>query len=128
MAVALLLLLFAGRLQAADPVELEAPLFINIGGGGYTDAFGNVWFTDREYGSTVGYGYVDFPDAGSVIIGGPGLVVTGTVYGRAFGEARQGLDAYQVNLPDGTYDVYLYFAEVSGQITDAGQRVQDVYF
>ena len=127
MAVALLLFLFAGRLQAADPVELDPPLFINIGGSEYTDDFGNFWLADREYGSTVGYGYVDFQNVASQRIGGPGLAVAGTTYDRSFGEARQGLDAYRVNVPNGTYNVTLHFAEVSGQITDDGQRVQDVY-
>lgn len=127
MVVAALLLLFTGRLQAADPVELEAPLFINIGGDEYTDDFDNFWLADREYGSTTGYGFVDFINVESEPIGGPGVAVSGTVYDRSFGQAREGLDAYQVNLQNGKYDVKLYFAEVSGQTTAAGQRVLDVY-
>ena len=90
--VALLLLSFAGRIRAADPVELEPPLFINIGGGEYTDGADNLWLADRGFDPAIGYGYIDFASVESETLGGPGLAISGTSYDPTFGQARQGLD------------------------------------
>jgi hypothetical protein len=126
LAVGVLLFAFVGNLYAADPVVLQSPVHINVGGATFVDVQGNTWLADQDFDQSVGYGYVDLSATPSEAVGGPGLVIQGTA-NQMFGTARRGLDAYFVNLPNGTYDLTLSFAEVSGEITAAGQRVFNVF-
>lgn len=127
LAVGVLLFAFVGNLYAAEPTVLESPVHINAGGAAFVDVQGNTWLADQSFDQSTGYGYVDLSATPSEAVGGPGIVVSGTANYQMFGTARQGLDAYFVNLPNGTYDLTLSFAEVSGDITAAGQRVFDVF-
>jgi hypothetical protein len=125
--VVTLLFLLVGRLRAADPVLLAAPAYINVGGAAIADVQGNLWLADQPFGASLAYGYVDFSSADSVSVGGPGIAVSGTDNDLVCGSGREGMDAYVVNLPNGTYDLTLHFAEVSGATTGDGQRVFDVF-
>ncbi|MDA1175151.1 MAG: malectin domain-containing carbohydrate-binding protein [Chloroflexi bacterium] len=127
LAVGVLLFAFVGNLYAADPAILESPVYINVGGIDFPDVQGNTWLADQSFDLSIGYGYVDLSATASEAVGGPGFVVKGTANYQMFGTARQGHDAYFVNVPNGTYDLTLSFAEVSGDITAAGQRVFDVF-
>jgi hypothetical protein len=126
LAVGILLFAFAGNLYAAESTVLELPVHINVGGATFPDVQGNTWLADQRFDQSTGYGYLDPSAAPSEAVGGPGIVVSGTS-NPMFGTARQGLDAYFVNLPNGTYDVTLSFAEVSGDITAVGQRIFEVF-
>jgi hypothetical protein len=126
LAVGVLLFVLVGNLRAADPAVLASPVYINVGGVVVGDVQGNTWLADQRFDLSTGYGYVDFSATSSESVGGPGIAVSGTANDAVFGTARQGHDAYVVNLPNGTYDLKLSFAEVSGDITAAGQRVFDV--
>jgi hypothetical protein len=126
LAVSVLLFAFVGNLRAADPVLMQSPVYINVGGDTVGDVQGNSWVADQRFDLTNGYGYVDFSSASSETVGGPGIVVSGTDNDAVFGTARQGHDAYVVRLANGTYDLKLSFAEVSGEIVASGERVFDV--
>jgi hypothetical protein len=126
LAVGALLFVFVGNLRAAEITLLQAPVYINVVGDSHVDQQSHTWRADQPFDLSTGFGYINSSVAASVAVGGPGIAVEGTVNDLVFGPARQGMDAYIVNLPNGTYDLNLLFAEVSGDITANGQRVFDV--
>ena len=77
--VVMLLVMLVGRLQAADPAVLTAPVYINVGGSAVADIQGNLWLADQAFSASMAYSYVDFVSStSSVSVGGPGIVVSGT--------------------------------------------------
>ncbi len=56
----------------------------------------------------------------------PALNIAGTIDDPLYVAERYAVSGYQVDLPNGTYDVILHFAETFSGITGAGQRVFDV--
>ena len=121
------LLLVLGRLQAAVPAtELAVPVHINVGGPALTDSTGRAWLADGIFSSATGYGHVDFNSVPSFAVGAALAPVAGTEDDLVFATARQGMDAFTVNLPNGAYDLTLHFAEVAGA-TSAGQRVANIF-
>lgn len=104
------------------PVQL--PLRINSAGQDYTDASGELWCTDQLY-SPGGWGYI----GGNTVNRwdeDPALNIAGTIDDPLYVAERYAVSGYQVDLPNGTYDVILHFAETFSGITGAGQRVFDV--
>ena len=104
------------------PVQL--PLRINSAGQDYTDASGELWCTDQPY-SPGGWGYI----GGNTVNRwdeDPALNIAGTIDDPLYVAERYAVSGYQVDLPNGTYDVILHFAETFSGITGAGQRVFDV--
>ena len=125
--VAVLLLVFGGRLRAADPFMLAAPVHINVGGDALTDGLGITWLPDTVFDSASGYGHVDFSSVASLTLAQAGAAITGTSNDEVFASAREGMDAYVVNLPNGTYDVTLHFSEVWVGVNGPGERVVDIF-
>ncbi|MEX2430589.1 MAG: malectin domain-containing carbohydrate-binding protein, partial [Dehalococcoidia bacterium] len=118
----------AVAVPAALPAGVEAavsvPLRINAGGGEVTDSSGDRWQADRAYSSSAGWGYVE--DDG---VGGRAehrQSIADTQDDAIFSSERWGMDAYWVDVTDGTYHVEILFAETYTGITGAGQRVFDV--
>lgn len=104
------------------PVQL--PLRINSAGQDYTDTSGNPWHADQPY-SPNGWGYI----GGNTVNRwdeDPALNIAGTIDDPLYVAERYAVSGYQVDLPNGTYDVILHFAETFRGITGAGQRVFDV--
>ncbi|KQQ05790.1 MULTISPECIES: glycoside hydrolase family 2 [unclassified Rathayibacter] len=100
----------------ADPSSIVRRLPVNIGGvTQYVDPDETVWIEDQEYreggwgavGGTLGW-----TDAGWI---------NGSTEDPLYQFFRVGMTAYRFDVPDGTYDVRLRFAET--QKDTAGQRV-----
>ncbi|MCD6166727.1 VCBS repeat-containing protein, partial [bacterium] len=100
----------------------EAPLptvwRINAGGESYVDSKGMEWEADREY-SAGGYGYV----GGRVYFRSDSI--RNTEDDVLYQSERYKMDGYRFDLPNGSYEVQLLFAEI--YCTQVGQRVFDVY-
>ena len=80
----------------------------------FVDAGGEVWEADREY-APGGWGYSG---------GEPRLIhhrIFGTNDHPLFQAAREGVDSYRFDVPDGTYDVTVRLTEISND--SAGRRV-----
>jgi len=125
-AIGALLLMLTGQVFAATTL-LQAPLHINVGGFAFTDAEGNTWLPDREFTDEVGYGYVEFDDSASESLWDSFVAVAGTPGDRPYNSVRRGMDAYTVNVPNGTYDLTLHFVALSQDAPVIGSRVFDVF-
>ena len=101
------------------------PLRINAGGGETTDLAGNVWQADRPYDQEQEWGYLDGASL-DYRADSPELDIADTPDEELFATQRLGSDGYSADLPVGTYDVRLYFAEAAAEIIGAGQRVFQV--
>ncbi|MEK7954408.1 malectin domain-containing carbohydrate-binding protein [Luteolibacter soli] len=94
---------------------------VNAGGGQFTDVLGNVWAED-----------VGFFNTGSTAPNNT-IPISGTdddslYQSERFDTSPAGADLeFSTVVPNGKYEVKLYFAETYNQITAAGQRVFDVY-
>jgi hypothetical protein len=100
----------ASVLAATDPA---GSIHIEAGGtANFTDSNGNLWLADT--GFTAGAGGV--VDRGNIAIGN-------TVDDRIYQTERWGMTAFAYNVPNGSYQVNLHFAETYAGITGAGQRV-----
>jgi hypothetical protein len=97
----------ATNTPVATAVRIEAG-----GAANFTDSSGNLWLADT--GFTAGAGGV--ADRGNLAIGN-------TVNDRLYQTERWGMTAFAYNVPNGTYQVNLHFAETYAGITGAGQRV-----
>ena len=110
------------------PALLNVPVRINVGGGAHTDTLGNDWLAGGALTDLLSYGYVRF-DLDPTLVGvrnlAPGLNVLGTDEDAIFASERFGMDAYAINLPNGSYDLTLHFAENFEQAP--GQRVFNVF-
>jgi peptidoglycan/xylan/chitin deacetylase (PgdA/CDA1 family) len=88
---------------------------VNAGGTAYTDAVGNVWAADEDYsGGTADTQAVGTPVAGT----SDQTLYQSERYGNPF--------TYTFNVPAGSYQVTLKFADIYKGITAAGQRVFNV--
>jgi Malectin domain len=76
----------------------EVRILAGLENGTYTDRFGRVWQNDRFY------------TGGSVFESG-GRAIAGARDPRLFQWRREGVFAYDIPLPPGTYEMRLYFAE-----------------
>jgi subtilisin family serine protease len=115
----------AGRTPTITvPVTLVVPAYrtgVDAGGtGSFTDANADAWVADQAY-SAGGFGYI-----------GPGFVETttrdiaGTDDDQLYRSQRSGMAGYRFdNLPAGTYQVELDFAELRPSVVP-GRRVFDV--
>jgi len=79
---------------------------VNAGGPAYTDSAGNVWSADTDFtgGATVNWA---LPTNGGLSISS----ISGTSDPTLFLTERYGTFQYAFALPNGSYTVYLYFAE-----------------
>ena len=98
----------------APGTVLSAPLRINTGGGPYVDAAGNVWQADQYY------------TGGSENDQAAGHTIAGTGDAPLFQDERWGNFSYQLPLPNGTYEVRLYFGEIYSGCLSPGCRVFNV--
>ena len=98
---------------------------VNAGGAQHTDAQGNVWSADQEYTAARGWGFVETNGTGGWAL--HNINVGGSNEQPLFRHERWGMEAYRFNLPNGTYNVRLLFAETFSNITGNGQRVFDVH-
>jgi hypothetical protein len=90
----------------------------------YVDLFGRRWLADREY-SVDGWGYL-----GSTAAWSSARAIEGTDEDRLYQTQRYGAGGsfgYRFDVPNGTYRVQLYFAEIYTQFDQPGQRIFDVH-
>jgi len=112
-----------GIIHAIDTVLLPPEILVALADGhvrinvgafeDYTDPSGNVWAADFGF---VGGNTVDRGD----------IAVDGTELDELFQTERWNMDAYEIPVPDGSYDVVLHFAETYSGIDDEGKRIFDV--
>jgi VCBS repeat-containing protein len=100
-------------------LPLTIPLRVNTGGGAYIDTLGNTWLSDQAYtsGDWGFYGENYTVDRGA-------REILGTEDDRIYQTERWALGGYLFDLPNGTYDVVLHFAETYAP--GVGRRVFDV--
>jgi PKD repeat protein len=91
---------------------------VNAGGGNYLDSAGNTWNADQAY-STGAWGYV----GGKTFSTKDPIASTGD--DPLYQSERYGNFSYRFDVPNGSYDVTLYFAEI--YYTAAGKRLFDVW-
>lgn len=94
----------------------DFPLHINVGG----DTLGS-YFGDQLWDPEVDYGYQD----GANRTLSRGIDIAGTTLDSVYRDYREGLVAYRIRLPNGTYPVKLMFSE--NRFTEPEQRSFDVY-
>lgn len=88
------------------------PLRVNCGGPSYTDSKGNVWQAD--------FGFRGGKELTS------SAVITGTPDPTLFHSYRWNPGTYSFQIPDGKYQVNLYFAEANSTFEKLGARVFNV--
>ena len=100
--------------SAAPTASATATLRINSGGGGYTDAAGNVWQADADYTSGDTWTYQD-------------LSVAGTPDPALYRDVRYSAGTFGYTLPaaPGTYTLKLHFVEGDPKV-QAGRRLFSV--
>ena len=104
------------------PVTLVVPrssMGINAGGPAYTTGTGDDFRADRAF-APGGFGYVGASDP--MVRSAP---IAGTTDDGLYQDARQGMRAYRLDVPDGRYRVDLHFAELGG-VARAERRLFDV--
>jgi subtilisin family serine protease len=93
---------------------------INSGGGAYTDVSGDPWAADREFDADGSFGW-EYASSTATIR----RPVAGTQDDPLYQQARIGQFNYRFeDLPDGTYEVELHFAEIQRRLP--GERLFDV--
>jgi hypothetical protein len=97
----------ATNTPVATAVRIEAG-----GTANFTDSNGNLWLADTGFSAGAG----GVADRGNIAIGN-------TINDRIYQTERWGMTAFSYNVPNGTYQVNLHFAETYVGITGAGQRV-----
>ena len=100
----------ATETPAEPQPEPESVLRVNAGGRSFTDARGLVWWADSAYSGGSGY---------SIII-----PIDGTDADPIYASERWGNFSYTIEVPNGSYDLRLMFAEI--WFTEPGQRVFNV--
>jgi len=90
---------------------------VNAGGPAYTDGAGKAWAADQAY-SPGSWGYVG---GSTFAVSDP---IARTVDDPLYQSERYGLTEYRFDVPNGTYEVELRFAEI--WFSASGQRVFDV--
>lgn len=110
--------------QALSPVTAMpadgAPLYINVGSNAqFTGPDGEIWLQDQPYrkGS---YGYI----SGKQARAGLKDRISGTLLTPLYYSLNDSLTAYQLDVPDGSYTLSLYFMEYEKK--QAGERVFNV--
>jgi len=94
-------------------------LGVNVGSRAQVaDAADLVWEGDQPYRAG-GFGYT----GGSARMFNKDLAITGHALTPLFFTYREGIESYRLDVPDGTYDLELLFAEPGAQ---PGERVFDV--
>lgn len=123
--------------EAASPEAVPSPLAalpsvpwrINVGGRQSTDSDGKLWHGDQEYQTTTGWGYVDATGGSGTVDrrrDDPALDVSSIMEEDIFATERWDMQRYRIEVPNGTYDLVLSFAETFENIDGPGQRVFDV--
>ncbi|MFZ4582938.1 MAG: malectin domain-containing carbohydrate-binding protein, partial [Paludibacter sp.] len=90
------------------------PIYINCGVHySYTDNMGQVWMPDQEYRNG-SWGYIGgkMHIRSNKITPGEGKDILGTTDDPLFQTQHVGECAYQIDVPNGDYEVTLYFAEI----------------
>jgi hypothetical protein len=103
----------SASLIVSVPVSLPVPIRVNAGGGAYTDSLGRAWLADTGYQGGSTYSVTN--------------TITSTDDPALYRDVRysaSGPLVYQFAVPNGSYNVFLKFAEV--YYTSAGQRVFNV--
>ncbi|MCK5740081.1 malectin, partial [bacterium] len=101
------------RVEKVPPYTMR----INAGGGNYTDVSGLSWTADQAF-AVGSYGY---------IAGEPGRTydnITNTEADILYQTERFGMEAYRFEVPEGTYEITLHFAEIYATWT--GRRLMSV--
>jgi beta-galactosidase len=105
--------------QLADPSVPIHELGVNVGSEAQVaDDAGLVWAGDQPYHAG-GFGYA----GGSAKMFNKDLAITGNALTPLFFTYREGIERYRLDVPDGTYDLELLFAEPGAR---SGARVFDV--
>jgi hypothetical protein len=108
------------------PVMLKAPIqfLVNCGSpADYVDSQSRRWLADREYAAG-SWGWVDHTMAWSTARSIEGTVDDPLYQAQRFGNASS--FTYRFDLPNGTYEVELRFAEIYPEVRNPGQRLFDV--
>jgi pectate lyase len=113
-----------GALSGADAAVVNVQVspsdyiqLVNAGGQGYTDGEGNRWNADQPY-TPGGWGYVGGKTHSTRD------PIANTADDSLYQSERYGNFSYKFDVPDGLYDVTLYFAEIYWK--EAGRRRFDV--
>lgn len=104
-----------------EPSSFE-PIRINAGGPNYTDSFGNEWISDKE---------TQYFNTG-LTFGKPDAIINGTRDATLFQTERWDVFngpplTYDIPVPNGIYDVSLYFTEIFSKAQGPKKRVFDVF-
>lgn len=107
--------------QSPEPYPLFEPIRINAGGRNYTDKQGNLWIADRE---------TTYFNTGLTF--GKLANISGTDDDTLFQSERWDVFngpplTYEVPVPNGVYDVRLYFTEIFSKAQAPKKRVFDVF-
>jgi len=108
----LCLILFSLSVCLSASAQTQTTIRVNCGGAKYTDSKGNIWQADT--GSKGGRSLTNT------------AVVTGTPDPTLFATYHWNPGAYTFQLPDGKYQVNLYFVESAPSDEKVGARVFDV--
>ncbi len=96
---------------------------INVGSNAdFTDAAGRVWLADQAY-KAGSWGFVG-EKSKFIYSTPPDRNILGTLDDPLYHTMQEGLTAYKIDVPAGSYDVELRFAET--RHADAGKRIFDV--
>jgi hypothetical protein len=101
----------------STPTVTPTPAYdvaVNAGGGAYADATGLVWKADQPYAGA-GWGWLD---GLTYVVSDP---IAGTSDPTLYQSERYGLTGYAFDVPPGTYEVTLKFAEIYAW--RSGQRI-----
>jgi beta-galactosidase len=104
----------------SSATQVFSSIYINVGSNAqYTDESGMVWLQDQPYrkGS---YGYI----TGSPSTMNLKYMITNTTHTPLYYSYLDNVTAYRLDVPDGTYDVDLFFIEP--EKAQKGERVFDV--
>ena len=89
------------------------------------DAGGRSWLADQQYSSAAGWGFIE-TDGNGGWARHQQRTVAGTQEQALAQFERWGMEGYRFDVPNGTYDVRLHFAETTPNLGQVGRRVFDV--
>jgi len=104
----------------STPTATPTPLYdvgVNAGGGAYTDGAGFQWKADQPYAGA-SWGWLN---GMAYVVSDP---IAGTSDPTLYQSERYGLTGYAFDVPPGTYQVTLKFAEIYAW--RSGQRIFDI--
>ena len=100
------------------------PLRINSGSSNAIDSSGTAWLEDQEYGYGEPWGHQGDPD--KMVAVGMRMGIGGTLDDGLYASGLWGMDSYNIELPNGSYDVRFLFSETTSTVSGPGEHIFDV--